>query len=438
LINGIFKAYVLYPFLESAQKRSIRPKLRALKKDSETLFKERLQLRKKKLSRLLESAQANVPYYRDLFRKIGFKPDNLEKDLGYLNELPYLTKDIVREQGERLINEKLSPIKLHARKTGASIGPAVVIYYDQEALDWTAAANLFVLEWTGKKRHQREVHLSSRLPEKFPLKGRIKERVKCLAMNRVNIVTDSFDADALKTIWKKLKSVSPFLIQGHPSTLYALALFVRESGERGEGVISVFESTGEVLDKKRKEVIESEFKCRVFNRYGNAEFGVVAHETENGGALRVIDFMVYPENYQTGEGNEIVLTGLTNYAMPLIRYRTGDLGELKTGEDGFYFENIEGRVHELVRIGDKSYPTHYIQDLLNRIAGIEEFQVELRDRGAVLRLVAANTVDRDAVKRRIKGWWDDIDVEFTDFNGLRRSGWRNKFRYVVVARNARC
>jgi len=434
LAGAILKGYFLYPILESAQGRSIRPKLRALKKDSGISFPQRLELIKKRLSALVQSAGDHVPYYRDLFRKLGFKPSNLEKDLAYLNDLPYLTKEMVREQGEKILDERLNRTALQVRKTGGATGPAVPIYYDQEALDWTAASNLFVLEWTGKKRHHREVHFSSRFPEIFPLQDRIKERIKCMALNRVNIVTDSFDADSFAAIWQKLKRARPYLVQGYPSTLYALALFMKKSGKDGTGVIKVFESTGEVLDKNKKDAIESVFGCRIFNRYGSAEFGVVAHETESSGALKVLDFMVYPENYQSEEGKEIVLTGLTNHAMPLIRYRTGDMGKLVTAEDGFYFESIRGRVHDLVPIGGRKYPTHYIQDLLNRIGGIDEFQIEIRDGRSVLRLVVADPAYQDAIERRIKSWWDGMEVEFTDFNGLQRSGARDKFRYVVPQR----
>jgi phenylacetate-CoA ligase len=384
---------------------------------------------------MLTAAGKSVPYYRDLFNEISFDPLKVEKDAAYLGELPFLTKDIIREQGERLLDENVKRETLHARRTGGSTGPAVIIHYSQEALDWTAAVNLFVLEWAGKKRHMKEAHLSSRFPEAFPLKDRIKEYIKCIAINRVNIMTDSFDPDALMKAWRRLKSVKPYLIQGHPSTLYALAMLLRDNGEGGEGVIDVFESTGELLDRKKRERIEDVFKCRVFDRYGNAEFGVVAHETgEEIASLRVVDFMVWPESVPTDEGgHEIVLTGLTNSAMPLVRYRTGDFGELESREDGFYLSNLMGRVHDIVRIGERTYPTHYIQDLLDRVGGIDEFQVETRNGGPLLlRLVVPDHGARDALRERIKGWWgDDVEVEFTDLTDLKRVGSQGKFRYLV-------
>ena len=41
---------------------------------------------------------------------------------------------------------------------------------------------------------------------------------------------------------------------------------------------------------------------------------------------------------------------------------------------------------------------------------------------------------REAVSLRVRQWWgDDVKLEFTDFDGLVRGGWRNKFRYLVDA-----
>ncbi|MEE9615121.1 MAG: phenylacetate--CoA ligase family protein [Thermodesulfobacteriota bacterium] len=441
---GHIKAYLLYPFVEAMQKRDIRGKLDVMKKDWKRPFKERLPAGERSLCRTLAMAGTHVPYYRDLFKKVKFDPESVARDVSYMNELPFLTKEIVREEGERLLNETFDRRSLHVRKTGASTGPSALIYYSRDALDRTAAVNLFVREWTGKKRHMKELHLSSRLMETPPLKDRVKEAVKCLAMNRVNVLTDSFEPDSLQRVCRKIKAARPYYLTGHPSTLYALALHARERGESLAGTIKVFGSSGEVLNRKKRGTIEEVFGCKVFDCYGSAEFGVVAHELarenvkKNGAAeteQKILDFIVWPETLDTDTGDkEIVLTGLTNDAMPLIRYRTGDMGEIERRDDGFYLGNVQGRTHDLVKIGGRRYPTHYIQDLVDRMEGIDEFQLEQREGlPLLLRLVTSDTADRDEVSRRVKLLWDGrVEVEFSDFSGLKRVGWRNKFRYVVA------
>jgi len=163
---------------------------------------------------------------------------------------------------------------------------------------------------------------------------------------------------------------------------------------------------------------------------------VVAYESPQDSRrfMRVLDNIVFPETTPCDGGPpEIVLTGLTNEAMPLIRYRTGDLGELLQDDSGWYLPEVVGRIHDVVRIGEATYPTHFIQDMLGRLGGIAEFQVVPQGKGrVVLRIVLEQDASVDRIAGRMKEWWaSNVQVEFVDFNGLVRQGRLGKFRYVV-------
>ena len=97
-IWGVFTSQLLYPYAEYRIGRKILPKLETLRKEAADPFIERKVRAQERLACTLEQAGAEVPYYRDLFHAINFDPDKLRRDVGYLNELPYLTKDILREQ----------------------------------------------------------------------------------------------------------------------------------------------------------------------------------------------------------------------------------------------------------------------------------------------------------------------------------------------------
>jgi phenylacetate-CoA ligase len=162
----------------------------------------------------------------------------------------------------------------------------------------------------------------------------------------------------------------------------------------------------------------------------------VAYSTEpdHDHGLRLLDFMVWPEVKATEDGpSELVFTGLINSAMPLIRYRTGDQGELREDRDGFFLCNLMGRVHEMVRIGDRVYPTHYFQDLLNKIDGITEFQIlDRQDGRPVLKIVPEELASREDISERVgQRLGKDIHVMFVDMEGLNRVGRNRKFCHVV-------
>ena len=428
-------SYFLYPLVERQQNRKILPKLAAMKDFAQLSREERLCQNQQRLYETVAAAGQSVPYYRELFKQQNFDPETLKKDVRYLKDLPYLTKDILREQGRRLLSDKVNKMGLHIRKTGGSTGPSALIYYDQTALDWTAAANLWVLEWAGKKRYMKEVHFSSEFPEPLSRRAQLEESIKCITLNRVNITTAAFDPDSLRALLRKLKAERPYIVQGHPSTLYSLALLAEQEKYLAEDLFSAFESTGEVLDRKKRDTIARVFDCQIYDRYGNAEFGVVAHtEFDKSRNLRVLDYIAFPETCQTDtEDRELVFTGLTNTAMPLIRYCTGDLGELIQVDGEFHITNIVGRIHDIVTLGKHSYPTHYIQDLLDRLGGIDEFQLEQVTPSTLnLRVVLQPGGNQKQIQQRVADWWGtNVDLEFVTLENLKRQGWRAKFRHLV-------
>lgn len=425
---------ILFPLAERFGSRNISCKLKTLKEDSQQTFEKRHLRMKNQLHTLLASAQQNVPYYRDLFQSIHFDPEWVKNDIRYVQELPFMTKEIIREQGTRLLNKNVDPKVLHVRKTGGSTGPTLNVYYDDSSLDWTAAENIHVLGFTGHTVCSREVHLASQLPQRMTLSQKISDSLKNLAHNRVVIKTTSLDDITLENIWKQLRSIKPHLVQGSPSTLYALALHLQKKNLPHARLFDAFESTGETLDANKRYTIESQLGCKVYNRYGTAEFGVIAHSHDKYNKLQVVDYLVYPEALSLGNGlNELVLTGLTNIAMPLIRYKTGDIGDVSL-ENGYYWiSKLQGRIHDLIYINQKPYLTTFIQDTLEQIGGVDEFQICINSESEkTLKIVPSPSCNKDlVVKRSQELLGDEFKIEFTNYNGLILQGWRSKFRYVV-------
>ena len=435
LVLGLIKSHVLYPFAEFCEGRKIQEKLDQLRKYQQLSANEKKQHRLERLITTLSVAREQVPYYRELFQQVEFDPESLREDLKNFEKIPFLTKDIIKEQGKRLLNQSIMNKKIHRRKTGGSTGICTFISYGQDALDWTAAANRLVIENFAKRPlHKKEVHLSTNFFSADSFKAKVIEYLKCQAMNRYNVYTHALDDSSLKETWEKIFAIGPDIIQGHPSTVYALANFIERNNLQGKRLCRAFESTGETLDGKKLAVIERNLGCKVFNRFGNAEFGVIAHSEDDPFKLVVLDFMVYAENLPLDVGGkEIVLTGLTNPLMPLIRYRTGDLGTIEELNDVIYLSKIQGRMHELVTIDGKNYPTHFLQDVLDRVAHVDEFQIiERKDNVPLLKVVLANKSHSARVLNKMGEMFGaQIEVEFTNFAGLVRVGWRDKFRYVI-------
>ena len=87
-------------------------------------FQQRGARRHRQLASMLVAAGQNVPYYRDLFRTLRFNPQSVQRDLRYLEDLPYLTKDTIREQDGRMLSERYRARYCTSARPAARRGPA--------------------------------------------------------------------------------------------------------------------------------------------------------------------------------------------------------------------------------------------------------------------------------------------------------------------------
>jgi phenylacetate-CoA ligase len=230
--------------------------------------------------------------------------------------------------------------------------------------------------------------------------------------------------------------------------MYQLALHVAaRPGPRD--AFRVFESSGELFANHQRDTIARVFRCDIVDRYGLAEIGIAAYQAGlHDLAMVVVDPVAWPEIVETdsadafsppheGRFGELVLTATKNRMMPLIRYRTGDMAVLSETPRGFILDKLVGRTHDIVEIGGHRLPTHYIQDLLNRIGGINEFQIERGGEQLVLRVVSDDDANIDEIRDRIGRYWQGaIDVEFIAASELRLLGGRLKFCRIVPHQTA--
>lgn len=435
LLKGVVSAFVVYPVAEHLEKRLVRPKLAELRRYYRMPLEQRLAIARSRLADTLFQAGMTVPYYRDLFAQLHFDPDKIRRDAAYLQELPYLTKDIIREQGDRLLSKPLNEIRHHVCKTGGSTGVSTVIYYDQEAADYSAAVTLYARERIGKKKFMSEVHCACRFPDAGVPDWPSREDFKCFAMNRSNIFFDRVDDAGLEAMWEQLLHRRPYLLHEHPSTIYALACYVERRYGNGKA-FEVFESSGELLQSYMRDKIAQVLQCRVVDRYGLAELGVMAYELSgHEGGLQVFESEGWPEDRMIDEGRELVFTGFRNKLMPLIRYATGDRSRVKKANSGFVMTEVVGRIHDVVLINGVEYLTHHIMDIIDhRIGGVQEFQIDLRFGKPVLRIVQEPGADAELIRQKLETHWPGaFEIKFVMHGDLTRVGERSKFRHVVNA-----
>src|SRR5262249_21301964 len=186
------------------------------------------------------------------------------------------------------------------------------------------------------------------------------------------------DAD-LAAFAVRLKRRPPGLIFGHAHSLYLLAKFVEchgPAGIRPRGIIT----TAMVLHDWQRRVIEVVFACPVTNRYGCEEVSRIACECERHAGLHINSDGVYVEVLAggrpaaDGEPGAVVVTDLVNRAMPILRYKVGDVAALtkrrcECGRGLPLMERIEGR--------ESDYVTTELGELISGISLTENFAMQV-------------------------------------------------------------
>ncbi len=171
-------------------------------------------------------------------------------------------------------------------------------------------------------------------------------------------------ADAAK-LADELLRVRPDVLLAYPSTLAALAAELARRNGRYDGTKFVF-SGGEVLGASTRRMIADVLGGRIVDCYGAHEFNLIASECPAGRGFHVCDDNVIVEvlgedgrPVAVGATGEVVATALHAYAMPFVRYRTGDLAELgpapcSCGAPWSTLRAIRGRAVDLIRRPDGS------------------------------------------------------------------------------------
>ncbi|HXG11937.1 MAG TPA: phenylacetate--CoA ligase family protein [Gemmataceae bacterium] len=305
--------------------------------------------------RMLQHAYDTVPFYRQRLARAGICPAGLRGPTDYTN-VPVLTKADIREQGPDLISRQYRREDLHRKETSGSTGVPLAIFLDDDSLQWKRACTLRADEWSGWRFGERVARLWGNPPHlqrgwRGRLRNALLERGEWLDTLRM-------DEAALAAFAARLRRKPPALLFGHAHSVYLFAEYLRQTGGppiRPRGIIT----TAMVLHTWQRRRIEEVFGCPVTNRYGCEEVSLIACECERHEGLHINADSVYVEILrdgrpaQPGEPGSVVVTDLTNRAMPLIRYQVGDVAVLSArrcpcGRGLPLLEQLEGREADYV------------------------------------------------------------------------------------------
>jgi phenylacetate-CoA ligase len=371
---------VIFPLHERLKGKSTYVKLADLERTQWLAPAALRALQFERLRRHLDWAYREVPYYRRLLDDHGMPPRQVQTFEDFAR-IPHLTKDILRE---RLVDlQPRTPLRgVQRLSTGGSTGAPVTVFVDRERAAFTDAARLRAHRWFGADMGAREIVLWGS-PIELGRQDRLRSMRDWLLNSRLLSAFDLGEA-ALARYAAAVRAYRPQKLYGYASALALLAGYLERSGglPARDAARAVF-TTAEPLYDFQRTAISAAFHCPVAVEYGCRDGGLVALECPAGG-LHIAAEGMHVEVLPAAPGEtsgELVLTNLESFALPIIRYRSGDIGALDAtpcacGRGLPRLAGVEGRRTDfLVTPSGKLMHALSVIYLLREIPGLREFQV---------------------------------------------------------------
>ncbi|MCC6124168.1 MAG: phenylacetate--CoA ligase family protein [Pirellulales bacterium] len=399
------------------------------------------------ISQLLDHAYRTTRFWKARFDEAGLEPDEV-RTFDDFRRVPMLTKTDLRTRRDDMISDRFDAVRLLRRRTSGSTGVPVEVLLDEATNQFHRACTLRSDEWSGWKLGERMAAIWGNAAVEY--RGRNwRGYLRNLLLHRATYLDSlNIDEPAMERFAAALRRRPPSLLYGHAHSIYLFATFLRARGIadiRPRAIISA----AMVLHDWERKTLEEVFHCPVTNRYGCEEVALIACECERHQGLHVNAEGIYLEILQTdggpaapGELGTIVVTDLTNKAMPIIRYRIGDMGAMSgrrcaCGRGLPLLERVEGRIADYVLTpGGRLVSGISLTDHFNTmVPGVVQMQIvqEEVDRFTfrIVRDDAFGPVSYDALKALVAehfGPEAHFECEFTDRIPQEPSG---KFRFCI-------
>jgi len=382
-------------------------------------------LQLERLRKTIEGIKENNPSY---YKKIG-KIDPLDiKSIEDLKELPFLTKDDLREEYPYgyTCAPKESFVRFHM-SSGTTGTPILNFYTKSDVRQW---AEIMARCFTAAGVGRRDV---IQITPSFGLfNGGFGFHYGAEKIGAMIIPIGAGRTLLQLKLMKELKATVLCAIASYPLRLIELAKeegfdFKRDTSLR----VGIFGA----------EVWSDEMRKRIEEAMGIETFDIIGM-TETGGGGMGIDckfhqgIHVWEDHYiveiidpdtqrplEDGKEGEMVVTTLTRQGLPLIRYRTRDITRIisrdkcECGRSCLRIDRIKGRTDDMLKVkGVNFYPGQIESILMRHKEAAQEYQIVLEKKKGKDEVKIVLEVKPDADKESFR---DHLSTELYDFLGFR-------------------
>lgn len=390
-----------------------------------------------RLQQVVGHAYGHVPFYRRLWDDAGVHPEQI-KQISDLATFPKTSKQQMMAAGDDVRDLAQPAGSVLEMRSSGSTGKRFVYYESKAHYSWSVASRLH--SWTLAGWDLGEPWVRVQFRGNLSRRQKLEDRFfNCLYMP-----IDRLDEEFMSGFADRAARFRPVLVRGYPGGTYVFARFLLERGDTRIRPRAVC-TAGDTLYPHYREAIAEAFDCPIFDFYGG-EGMATAGQCEAG------TYHVYPpvlvELEPTGQVGEdgplgrILLTSLTNLAMPMVRYDIADVavaaeGECSCGRHWPTLKRIVGRETDIVVTpAGRHLVCHHFNNVMRKQDGVDQFQVRQEAREGITILLETNErYDRDRDEpaiagglRELGGEGFDVRVQYVDEIPMPPTG---KRRYII-------
>lgn len=339
-----------------------------------------------KIKKMISHAYNNCDYYKKSFDNAGVNPNEINTFDDYF-KIPVLNKDHVRNQTDAITAKNAA--KYVKMLTSGSTGKPLIAWRNKESQEFKRACGIRSALWSGYDLGERVYWLYGSPEKEMQGLRKLRSKFRRKILNRTELLDLlNLNEDSMMVFAKKMLKKPPSLIWGHAHALFTFAKFLEKhkiNTIRPNGIYSA----GMVLHDFERNKVEQVFKTQFQDRYGCEELGLIACECKKKEGLHINTDAVYVEfldknnnPVKAGQRGNIIITDLTNYAMPFIRYKIEDVcipsdKKCSCGRNQPLIEKIEGRVADFMvkTNGDLVSGISLTDHFAGHIPGVSQMQI---------------------------------------------------------------
>ncbi|MBK5460018.1 MULTISPECIES: phenylacetate--CoA ligase PaaK [Peribacillus] len=377
---------------------------------------ERLQVTR--LKKTISHVYENVPYYREKFEELGLNPEDIQQ-LSDITKLPFTKKQVLRDQYPfGLFAVPMEDVTRIHGSSGTSGKPTIVGYTKNDLENWATIVARGIVAAGGRKS---DIFHNAYGYGLFT--GGLGLHYGAEQLGVATVPISGGNTDRQITIINDFK---PRGICGTPSYILNIAEKMEEMGiDPADNGLEYGIFGAEPWSEEMRATLEKKLNLKAVDIYGLSEImgpgvAIECHEAQDGLHIAEDHFLVEVINPDTlepvedGEDGELVFTSLTKEALPIIRYRTGDIASItheqcRCGRTTTRMSRVKGRTDDMIIVrGVNVFPSE-IERVLFQMEGIvPHYQIHLIKKG-----------NMDSVELHIEiesGFYKGIDGDLTHEN----------------------